>query len=143
MMPETMSSAVNRRNFLTVLSSGLVGVSLVDTQWIPTPIETTLAIPDGPLTDIRIIAAEMVRLMAAQMPSLRAEFIPGNYELGSNNGLTTQFGVDIDTFAANNESEIGARGVHELHSRRHCQPDRKSTRLNSSHIQKSRMPSSA
>ena len=48
--------------------------------------------------------------------------------------------------AAQRRQGIGARLVREFERRaeaRGCRTDRKSTRLNSSHIQKSRMPSSA
>ena len=49
-------------------------------------------------------------------------------------------GIDKNFHA---ESELESRSAEQLSSRLKAMLDRKSTRLNSSHIQKSRMPSSA
>ena len=59
-------------------------------------------------------------------------------------GLTADaawFLHDVSAWQPENETRRAGDGFLDLAEQRH--PDRKSTRLNSSHIQKSRMPSSA
>jgi hypothetical protein len=83
---------VNRRSFLTRLASGVVGLSLVDVEWMPGAIERTIA-ATGELTDIDQIAAEILRRMVARAPDLRGRFVPGDYRLGMP-GMTDQFSVE-------------------------------------------------
>ena len=57
--------------------------------------------------------------------------------------LSLRFHLERQTGGMTRDIERGTRGVHSLISYSLYSIDRKSTRLNSSHIQKSRMPSSA
>lgn len=81
-----------RRVFLQLLTSGVVGLSLVETEWIPTPITSTMVPASGPLVDIEAITAECLRRTAAQLVDLRGSFVAGDYRLGDG-GFTDQLNV--------------------------------------------------
>lgn len=88
---------MNRRSFLTRLASGIVGVALVDVEWIPTP--STLTIPESAaLTDMDTITAEYLRRLVNQLNQpwrpFTGRFIPGAYRLGEH-GLIEQLGIDM------------------------------------------------
>lgn len=84
---------MNRRGFLTRLASGVVGLSLVDVEWVPTPITGHID-PLAPLTDINAMTADFVKRLAARLPDLRASFTPGAYTVGDH-GLNQQLGIDF------------------------------------------------
>ena len=80
---------MNRRSFLTRLASGVVGLSLVDVEWIPTPIIREIA-HAAPLTDLNTITAEYLRRLVQQLSGFRASFVPGDYA-----GMDTHLGIDF------------------------------------------------
>lgn len=88
---------MNRRNFLTRLASGAIGLSLVDVEWIPTPPALNLSAA-APLTDISTITAEYLRRLVGQLDrpwrEFRGVFVPGTYALGDHD-LTEQLGIDM------------------------------------------------
>lgn len=82
-----------RRVFLQVLSSGVVGLSLCDVEWIPTPITSTQPLSTGLLTGLDQITAAIAREVGRVL-DLRGEFVPGDYALGMA-GMTDQFAVNV------------------------------------------------
>lgn len=92
---------VNRRAFLTRLSSGIIGLSLVDVQWVPTAIRSAID-PTAPLTDINAITAAFLRELVEPidgnpLSALRGRFVPGDYMLGGANGFDQQWNIGVDT----------------------------------------------
>ena len=100
---------MNRRRFLSVLSSGAVGLSLVDAEWIPTPFTSTQQLPTGLLTGLDQITAALAREMGRVL-NLRGQFVPGDYKLGMA-GMTDQFVVDVGI----DEQEWAAGVRHDAH----------------------------
>lgn len=93
---------MNRRSFLTVLSSGLVALSLPPLEWMPgVPIDAVAA---ADLTTVAGITAAMVREMAALMPDLRGTFMPGAYKLGEH-GLRSQWNIAAEAEADGSVSQ--------------------------------------
>ena len=84
---------MKRRTFLSVLASGVVGVSLCDVEWIPTPIQSTQPVPTGLLTGLDQITAAVAREVGRVL-DWRGEFVQGDYSLGMA-GMTDQFCVDV------------------------------------------------
>ena len=84
---------MNRRSFLTILSSGVVGLSLVDVEWIPTAIQSTTPLPSGLLTGLNQITAAVAREVG-HILDLRGRFVPGDYSFGMAS-MTDQCSVDI------------------------------------------------
>src|SRR3990167_4199950 len=91
---------VDRRTFLTRLASGVIGVSLVDVQWVPTAIRSHIN-PTDPLTDIHAITAVFLREMMTptqrndQVAQLRGQFVPGDYTLGVG-GFDKQWNIGVN-----------------------------------------------
>lgn len=99
---------MNRRSFITRLASGLVGVSLIDVEWVPTaiaaPLQADLSTLDG-------VTAEVLRLMTQRIDGFRAAFIPGQHTLGER-GMTHQWHVQMTPRSS----------VYEVDSRRDLEP---------------------
>lgn len=87
---------VGRRTFLTRLASGIVGVSLVDVQWVPTAVSSQIH-PAALLTDINAITAAFLREVVTADPvsQLRGQFVPGDYTLGPG-GFDQQWNIACD-----------------------------------------------
>lgn len=90
---------MNRRAFLTRLSSGIIGLSLVDVQWVPTAIRASID-SAAPLTDINAITAAFLRELVTPGPweslPIRGQFVPGDYTLGLG-GFDKQWNIAVDT----------------------------------------------
>lgn len=85
---------MNRRALLTRLSSGVVGLSLVDIQWVPGAITSEIPLVAA-LTNIEAITAECLRCVVNELPQWRGAFVPGDYTLGFN-GMNAQYGIDLE-----------------------------------------------
>ena len=73
--------------------SGVVGLSFVDIEWIPTAITSTQPLPSGLLTGLDQITAAIAREVG-RLADIRGAFVPGDYRLGMA-GMTDQFSVDV------------------------------------------------
>ena len=100
--------------------------------------------------DDEAIAAAMPRRMSLSDPQSRwtgAIGGPAFYAYSTNYLIDVEHGVimDVEATPAHRTAEVDSTKimVDRVEARFEITPDRKSTRLNSSHIQKSRMPSSA
>lgn len=97
-------SGIERRRFLQVLASGVVGLSLVDIEWIPTAIQRTQPLSPGHLTGLEQITAALARAVGQEL-GVRGIFVPGDYRLGDE-GMTEHVSVDIGL-----DDQAWARGV--------------------------------
>lgn len=83
---------MDRRHFLTRLVSGVVGISLVDAQWIPTAITSHVPLT-ADLESIDWMASEFIKQIALAMPDFRGRFVPGVYAVGDGE-MTAQYAID-------------------------------------------------
>lgn len=83
---------MNRRSFITRLASGVVGLSLVDTEWIPRPVYSHLS-STAPLTDIEAITSEFLKRLVHCLPDLRSTFVPADYVRGMSG--SSQLRIDM------------------------------------------------
>jgi hypothetical protein len=84
--------SIDRRSFLTRLVGGAVGLSLVNVEWVPTPIVRHVT---GDLSTIEGATSEFLRRMVEAAPDTRAVFVPGVRGIGAE-GMTNQWNVVFD-----------------------------------------------
>lgn len=88
--------AMDRRNFVKLLTTGMVALSVPPIQWLAGKDQQIVAprlLPDPP-TEIGDITESILRELAGYMPGYRATFIEGRHMIGTG-GFTDLFGVDI------------------------------------------------
>ena len=118
----------------------LMGITEVSRRWTPRPWGTTIEyLIDGPLEVGRPNITVALKEIEEVVTCLTFKEIPNT------SNLHKREYIFFKTGESGCHSQVGRR--HEIYTKVHLDltvtPDRKSTRLNSSHSQQSRMPSSA
>lgn len=74
---------MKRRTFLTRMASGIIGVSLVNVEWVPTAITSQLPSAGAAFTDPHQITAEfLAEMVRGPLRGWQGQFVPGNYMIG-------------------------------------------------------------
>ena len=103
---------MDRRTLLTRLASGIVGVSLVHTEWIPAAMTSELPPTASPTTDMRWQVADfLAEMVNGPLHGWDGRFIPGHYTIGSG-GMTDQFNISYEPGFGLSREELLARCIH-------------------------------